>query len=49
MKPKEAGTKVLTGLLAKGLDVVWVSAREPVIAPVLAIDVAIERLWPGRG
>jgi precorrin-2 dehydrogenase / sirohydrochlorin ferrochelatase len=48
MKPKEAGTKVLAELLAKGLDVVWVSAREPVIAPV-GIDVAIERLWPGRG
>jgi precorrin-2 dehydrogenase/sirohydrochlorin ferrochelatase len=45
---KEAGVKALAGLLAKGLDVVWVSAREPVLAPV-GIDVEIERLWPGRG
>jgi precorrin-2 dehydrogenase/sirohydrochlorin ferrochelatase len=48
LKAEEAGAKALTGLLAKGLDVVWVSAREPVLAPV-AIEVEIERLWPGRG
>jgi precorrin-2 dehydrogenase/sirohydrochlorin ferrochelatase len=48
LKAEEAGAKALTGLLAKGLDVVWVSAREPVFAPV-AIEVEIERLWPGRG
>jgi siroheme synthase-like protein len=45
---KQAGAKGLGELLAKGLDVVWVSAREPVVAPV-GIDVEIERLWPGRG
>jgi precorrin-2 dehydrogenase/sirohydrochlorin ferrochelatase len=38
----------LEALLTEGLDVVWVSARAPVIAPML-IDVAMERLWPGRG
>jgi precorrin-2 dehydrogenase/sirohydrochlorin ferrochelatase len=47
LKVKGAGMKALADLLAQGLDVVWVSAREPVLSPV-GIDVEIERLWPGR-
>jgi precorrin-2 dehydrogenase/sirohydrochlorin ferrochelatase len=46
--PGDANAEALAGFLANGLDVVWVSAREPVLAP-LAIGVAIERLRPGRG
>jgi precorrin-2 dehydrogenase/sirohydrochlorin ferrochelatase len=48
LTPEEAGAKALAGFLAKGLDVVWVSAHEPVIEPP-GVDVEIERLWPGRG
>ena len=50
LKAKDAGAKGAKKLaehLANGLDVVWVSAREPVLTPV-GIDVEIERLWPGR-
>jgi precorrin-2 dehydrogenase/sirohydrochlorin ferrochelatase len=48
LTPKGAGAKALAGFLAQGLDVVWVSAHEPVLEPQ-GLDVAIERLWPGRG
>ncbi len=48
LRVKDAGAKALSELLANGLDVVWVSAREPALEP-LGIDVEIERLWPGRG
>jgi precorrin-2 dehydrogenase/sirohydrochlorin ferrochelatase len=46
--PDDAAGDALADLLAKGLDVVWVSARQPVLSP-LAIDLAVEHLWPGRG
>ena len=43
----DAEAKHLARFLAEGLDVVWVSAREPDLAP-LGAAVEIERLWPGR-
>ncbi|HXQ12596.1 MAG TPA: hypothetical protein VN805_16510, partial [Caulobacteraceae bacterium] len=48
LTPKGAGAKALAKILAQGLDVVWVSAHEPALAPQ-GVAVEIEWLWPGRG
>ncbi|HXQ46887.1 MAG TPA: bifunctional precorrin-2 dehydrogenase/sirohydrochlorin ferrochelatase [Caulobacteraceae bacterium] len=48
LTPKEAGAKALAKILAQGLDVVWVSAHEPALAPQGA-DIEVERLWPALG
>lgn len=48
LTPKGAGAKALAKILAQGLDVVWVSAHEPALAPQGA-DIEVERLWPALG